>query len=347
MLTLKDIKISKTRIPLQNAIWLRPIGGLKFKIYYPHGGSWAELGVTSSSDDDVTPSPKPSPTPTPSYTVSKASWEPMKVIVCKCIPMKARIGAKYYFADGRIKFNTRNGSGAHIYTYGFKGQDATEFSSYSIVPLWRRDNFNPMLVTIRSKDDYDADWQRVVKIYGDEASENDMIVKKFSAIYKSEIATVYYEESYPRNLNCDTTSPYFKVIDGHIRNINPVRMPKFCRSIKEALSESKHFTARKLKYRGKKIRRTHQWNFNYTAPDKLPIQLKRQWKKLSTGRFEGVLTIFPRTSWLDSFNKTFLVQQIIKNRKSVEKAVIRRYSKASRGSRGMFFAEFRRVVMIK
>ena len=338
MLTLKDIKISKTRIPLQNAIWLRPIGGLKFKIYYPHGGSWAELGVTSSSDDgDVIPSP--TPTPTPSYTVSKASWEPMKVIVCKCIPMKARVGAKYYFADGRIKFNTRNGSDVHIYTYGFSGQTEIEFSSYSIVPLWRRNNFNPLLVTIISKEEYDKNKNAT--------TGKSREVDKFSAIHKNEILTVYYYTTHPENLNCDTTSPYFKVIDGHIRNINPVRMPKFYRGSGEALSEAKHFTARKLKYRGKKIRRTKQWNFNYTAPDKLPIQLKRQWKKLSTGRFEGVLTIVPRTTWSDSYNKTFLVQQIIKNRKSVEKAMIRRYSKASRGSRGRFFAEFRRVVMIK
>lgn len=339
MMTLKDIKISKTRIPLQNAIWLRPIGGLKFKIYYPHGGSWAELGVTSSSDDDDKTTPKPTPTPTPSYTVSKASWEPMKVIVCKCIPMKARIGAKYYFADGRIKFNTRNGSDFHIYTYGFEGQDKIEFSKYPIVPLWRKDNFNPLLVTIISKEEYDKNRNDTTGL--------PKTVDKFSTIYGNEIVTVYYYTTHPEHLNCDTTSPYFKVIDGHIRNVSPVRMPKFRRSVKEALSESKHFTARKLKYRGKKIRRTNQWNFNYTAPDSLPIQMKRQWKKLSTGRFEGILTIVPRTTWSYSFNKTFLVQQIIKNRKSVEKAVIRRHSKASRGSRGMFFAEFRRVVMIK
>lgn len=340
MMTLKDIKISKTRIPLQNAIWLRPIGGLKFKIYYPHGGDWGEINFGSTDgDDDVTPTPTPTPKPTPSYTVSKASWEPMKVIVCKCIPMKARIGAKYYFADGRIKFNTRNGSYAHIYTYGFKEQHAREFTSYPIVPLWRKNNFDPLLITIISKEEYEQNINTT--------DQSTKPVDKFSTIYREEIRTVYYSVSHPQNLTCDTTSPYFKVIGGHIRNVNPVRMPKFCRGDEEALSEAKHFTARKLKYRGKKIRRTHQWNFNYTAPDSLPIQLKRQWKKLSTERLQGILTIVPRTYWLDNFNKTFLVQQIIKNRKSVEKAVIRRHSKASRGSRGMFFAEFRRVVGIK
>lgn len=43
MITLKDIKVSKNRIPVQNAVWLRPMGGLSFKIYYPHGGDWTEV----------------------------------------------------------------------------------------------------------------------------------------------------------------------------------------------------------------------------------------------------------------------------------------------------------------
>lgn len=48
MITLKDIKVSKNRIPVQNAIWLRPIGGLAFKVYYPHGGDWQEIITTNS-----------------------------------------------------------------------------------------------------------------------------------------------------------------------------------------------------------------------------------------------------------------------------------------------------------
>ena len=54
MMTLKDIKISKNRVPVQNAIWVRPIGGFKFKIYYPHGGDWEEMKFDGSS-----PSPSP------------------------------------------------------------------------------------------------------------------------------------------------------------------------------------------------------------------------------------------------------------------------------------------------
>lgn len=50
MITLKDIKVSKNRIPVQNAIWLRPMGGMALKIYYPHGGDWAEAKIGDSSE---------------------------------------------------------------------------------------------------------------------------------------------------------------------------------------------------------------------------------------------------------------------------------------------------------
>ena len=52
MITLKDIKVSKNRIPVQNAIWIRPMGGFKFKIYYPHGGDWEEMMVEAGKDPD-------------------------------------------------------------------------------------------------------------------------------------------------------------------------------------------------------------------------------------------------------------------------------------------------------
>lgn len=49
MITLKDIKISRNRIPLQNALWIRPMGGFVFKIYYPHGGDWTEMTTSEGS----------------------------------------------------------------------------------------------------------------------------------------------------------------------------------------------------------------------------------------------------------------------------------------------------------
>lgn len=51
MITLKDIKVSKNRIPVQNAIWIRPMGGLSFRLYYPHGGDWTEMKFDNSSSD--------------------------------------------------------------------------------------------------------------------------------------------------------------------------------------------------------------------------------------------------------------------------------------------------------
>lgn len=50
MMTLKDIKVSKNPIPVQNAMWLRPLGGFKFKLYYPQGGTWTEI-TTSGGED--------------------------------------------------------------------------------------------------------------------------------------------------------------------------------------------------------------------------------------------------------------------------------------------------------
>lgn len=52
MIVLKDIKVSKTRIPVQNALWLRPIDKETYKIYYPSGGNWKEIVFETSEDMD-------------------------------------------------------------------------------------------------------------------------------------------------------------------------------------------------------------------------------------------------------------------------------------------------------
>jgi len=56
-MTLKDIKVSKNPIPVQPALWLRPMGGLSFKIYYPQGGNWTEVRTksTPASEQPETP----------------------------------------------------------------------------------------------------------------------------------------------------------------------------------------------------------------------------------------------------------------------------------------------------
>lgn len=52
MITLKDIKISKNRIPVQNALWLRPVGEGKHEFYYPSGGNWKKITLGTSEDMD-------------------------------------------------------------------------------------------------------------------------------------------------------------------------------------------------------------------------------------------------------------------------------------------------------
>lgn len=58
MIVLKDIKVSKTRIPVQNALWLRPIDKETYKIYYPSGGNWKEIVFETSEDMDNTLEPR-------------------------------------------------------------------------------------------------------------------------------------------------------------------------------------------------------------------------------------------------------------------------------------------------
>lgn len=58
MIVLKDIKVSKTRIPVQNALWLRPVDKETYKIYYPSGGNWKEVVFETSEDMDNTLEPR-------------------------------------------------------------------------------------------------------------------------------------------------------------------------------------------------------------------------------------------------------------------------------------------------
>ena len=52
MIVLKDIKVSKTRIPVQNALWLRPVDKETYEIYYPSGGNWKKITFETSEDMD-------------------------------------------------------------------------------------------------------------------------------------------------------------------------------------------------------------------------------------------------------------------------------------------------------
>lgn len=332
MITLKDIKVSKNRIPVQNAIWLRPTGGMSFKIYYPHGGDWSEIALDGSS-----PSPTPTPTPTPAPTpVYYSSRKDNKVIAGRCIPLKARPGSIYFFADGRPKFKgnkvpykdgqTRSGSGRWIYTYGYNGYGELVWDKFYIVfPKLIKDNWNPITIHIRNEDYYNKHREdcRLIVIDG---------------------VKIYFTQATAESLNCDTTSPFFKIINGHLRNVAKPRMPIIRPTEDWAKQEAKHFVVRKLTYRSLKITVTHKWNYGYLTPAHTPISIRRQWRLCKTPIFvrrEG-----PHT-WRDDIPKTYLIQQIRRNRKSVDKVIIRRFSTSKYGGQGGRYNEFREIKFLK
>lgn len=351
MITLKDIKVSKNRIPVQNAIWLRPIGGLSFKIYYPHGGDWTEINLSGSSPEPTpTPTPTPEPTPTPkpdTQYLERTDCEKWKVIAGRCIPLNARIGNRYFFADGRLKFKSdiywTNVPGhkqrySHIYTYApASGRDGLIFDRFDHVPLLRKENWNPILVTIRSEDYYN-------KAKAD--SYDTLWCKKIVLEGK----TIYFTYGAAALLTCDTTSPFFKIIDGHLRNVKKPKMPVFRPNYSWAIVEAKHFCVRKLKYRGTKIRNTKVWSYNAVGRiTKAPITLKRQWKPLLPEQFATLLVQTPGsagTQLADRYTKTLMIREIVRKRKTVESPIIRRYSIASRGSIGFNYAYFKELNLI-
>lgn len=329
MITLKDIKVSKNRIPVQNAIWLRPTGGMSFKIYYPHGGDWSEIALDGSS-----PSPTPTPTPTPTpetKTVSleeRTDCEKWKVIAGKCIPLKARVGNRYFFADGRLKFKSENFSTQigekwykDVYSEGYNGNGERVFTRFPVLPFLWKDNWNPILVTIRDVDYYTY------------AQKEGAVNANCSKIVL-EGYTVYFSTSLAEHLTCETTSPNFKVIDGHLRNIARPTMPKFVSNQDWAEQVASHYVARKLKYRGSRVRGTRMWSYRSDVPPvKVPISLKRQWKPLDKEKFGSCLVYNSNThssSGIDSRRKTFMIQELKKGRKSIIKLIIRRKPKTGR-----------------
>ena len=335
MITLKDIKVSKNRIPVQNAIWLRPIGGLSFKIYYPHGGDWSEINF-----DGVSPSPDPTPTPTPTPTpVYYSSKKENKIIVGRCIPLKARPGSIYFFADGRPKFKGditpyiegqgHSERGRWIYTYGYNANSELIWSKFPVVPLLRKDNWSPILVHIRSENYYNT--------YKDTAEECEMIV--------IEGKKIYFQRKDASYLTADTASPFFKIIDGHLRNVAKPRMPIVRPNEDWAETEAKHFVVRRLTYRGSRVRETGKWHYMYTPhPSSVPISMKRQWRLCSSGEF--VQGGMPH-SWKTDIKKTFLIQQIRRNRKSVDKVMIRKFSTSKYGGIRGKFSVFREIKFLK
>ena len=187
MKVLKDIKISKDRIPVQNALWIRPMGGLSFKLYIPSGVDWKEVGIDN----------KPSPSPTPSG--KKSNCEGGKVIVGKCIAKYPTVGDRYYFADGIVKIKKyRSGKDWFIDLYnGHTEKYLGKESSVSPCRLAELGNYkhDPVIAEIIKGGQASIDKIRIIKTTGKTTKE-----------------LLGY---------CETTSPFFKIINGYIRHIRP------------------------------------------------------------------------------------------------------------------------------
>ena len=235
--------------------------------------------------------------------------------------MHARVGAKYYFADGRIKFNAANGTKAHIFTYGYAGHVGTHmvFTSFPGVPLLRKNNFDPILVTIRSEEDYNNDWKRVKEWYGSDASTDYMKIKVFETIHKTK---VFYSISTPRNLTCDTTSPHFKVIDGHVRNICPARMPVVQTNYYSARGELKHFRSRSPK--PQKVRKTKKFYLVGNTQSKIAT-FRKAWRLNSLLlAYEDFMVTSNKRKHLNYVrNKVYKIWEYKKNRLSAPRIVRR------------------------
>lgn len=238
MLTLKDIKISRTRIPVQNAIWLRPVGGLKFKIYYPHGGSWAELGTTDSDSDPDSGSDDEggSKSKTIIYKNGETSRK-SKVVVCKAIsvwddPKKTRYS--YFFADGRLKIKSNGG----VYLYNaLNGEYTNMFTKSGTVPknLGTSKWHKPILVTQLTKEEYDAQ------------------PNLFRYIINRDGRTMYFTAAIANTLTCSTTSPYFKIENGYLKCIKQSRLPEGVLNYMQAQKRADKFIVFRWKKRGKKM----------------------------------------------------------------------------------------------
>lgn len=209
MRILKDIKISKDRLPIQNALWIRPMGGLSFKIYVPSGTDWKEVGIDNK--------PSPSPTPTPSKTTKKNNCEGGKVIANKVIPRYPKIGDKYYFADGYIKI-----LGDKINPEDESKKPARWIECYTknkkLLKKISQEEKGHVRDSMRrlSKDDFKGSREKV--------SNHKPII---AVIVKGGRCTINSIEiiggaAGAAHTNCDTTSQNFKIIDGYLRNVKAI-----------------------------------------------------------------------------------------------------------------------------
>ncbi len=271
MLTLKDIKISRNRIPLQNAIWLRPIGGLKFKIYYPHGGEWAELGTTSSSSDDSgSSSGKGSDSVTPttkdtSYKKSARLNDCGRVIVCKAIPEYPRAGDHYFFADGFVKFRDENGK-IKAFDYETHEECKIKVLNEEVGITFQRysseSGFNGLFWPCPT------DTHRPILVTAVKGSNTIDTVKISKA----------------NHLNCSTASPHFIIVNGYLKCIKVPSVPELGESLYQKRGEISKLRLFLKRKRSPKVRNTKVWNWaNLNNFPQLWLNMNQriQYKKVS------------------------------------------------------------------
>ena len=340
MLTLKDIKISKTRIPLQNAIWLRPIGGLKFKIYYPHGGSWAELGVTSSSDDDDKTTPSPKPTPTPSST-TKAKME-RNIVVCKAINVihnPSTCHNSYFFGNGLIKIRHFGKVSCYDFISGRK-----VFTSKKGGVRFRYDTnkwHNPILVTPLTKEEYEK-------------------TTEFKLIISISAYTLYFKVVGAQSLTANTTSPYFRIENGYIKCLKTSRLPVLKSKRSTAVNEANKFIVVKYGHRKRNIThyRPNNCNKSTVARRLVRYRLKEKWhtvaqilqrRRIKTEHLQHLLNLnYNRideqtVSFYDDKYRTFrfvYVTELYKKRRAITSKAMFKNSERIAGARRAIKREF-------
>ena len=230
MITLKDIKVSKNRIPVQNAVWLRPTGGLTFKLYYPHGGDWSEINLTNNKSGSYS-----SNNSMPNRYNGDMQWNSGNIIVAKCIPMKPMIGSKYFFADGRIKFKN-NGR-----AYWFDARDGEYKGMHWNGTITRKPRsmgnwHNPYLITVITKAQYEKYAAAGRKAY---------CITKFDS-------PIYVLAAKADKLTCSTASPYFVINAGYLKCTKESKLPETTNIRKRAVNRAKQFIVYKLSKRGGK-----------------------------------------------------------------------------------------------
>lgn len=315
MMTLKDIKVSKSYIPVQNAIWLRPLGGLKFKLYYPRGGNWSEVHLTgggSSSSGGSSSNPRPARGTAGGNTGSN-------VIVAKAICKNSQPGYKYFFADGQIKIKWDG----DVYAYSaftgdfvFKHDKGTIRKSIDLRSWLHR----PYLITILTEEEYNN--------YPSDTKKTLCITLKGK--------NFYLLLSKADHLTCNTASPYFRIENGYVKCTKTSRLPRLKANNLRAFREAERFIVVRWAKRGRKMRgeKMYKWASKYTIETRLQrdspywnsLTMRLQRRRMKTELLAQVLNRATKISNMTSVYKKIRrrfryveVTELYKRRKAVSR----------------------------